>query len=233
VSRLDIAQRELRSTVRCQGFVQGRVHGATVATNQRRRSVEERRAQLVDAAIAVLAEEGIAAATTRRITERAGVALGAFHYAFESKDELLQAVIERFSDEIEQLVIEAADGPVDDLAAFAERVVDAYWASIERTPDLQLAQYELTVYALRDPKLRALAELQYERFVRAVTRVIERVPELADGAAREHLARYLSATMDGLILHYIVQRDEAAARVRLALYVRAIPTLVESVREQA
>jgi AcrR family transcriptional regulator len=65
-----------------------------------RRTVDERRAELVDATLGILASEGLGAATTRRITEEAGLALGAFHYAFRSKDELLRAVIERLMAQI-------------------------------------------------------------------------------------------------------------------------------------
>jgi len=60
-----------------------------------RRSAEQRREQLLDAAVAVIAEHGLERATTRAITDRAGLALGAFHYVFDSKDELLEAVAER------------------------------------------------------------------------------------------------------------------------------------------
>lgn len=193
-----------------------------------RRTVEERREQLIDAAISVLAEEGIDATTTRRITDRAGVALGAFHYAFASKDALLRAVIERFSDGIEQVVAEAATGPIDDLSAFARRVIEGYWTFIERTTDLQLAQYELTVHALRDPALRDLAEMQYERIARAVTGVLERFPEIPAGELRDDVARYLAATMDGLILQHVVERDEDASRRRLELYLRSLPSLLEA-----
>src|SRR5690606_15625560 len=57
-----------------------------------RRSVEERRAQLVQAATEVISRDGLGRATTRRITDHADLALGAFHYAFRSKEELLGAV---------------------------------------------------------------------------------------------------------------------------------------------
>jgi TetR/AcrR family transcriptional regulator, regulator of biofilm formation and stress response len=211
-------------------FHGGRLHGAVVPENSRRHTVDQRRAQLVDAAIAVLVEEGIAAATTRRITDRAGVALGAFHYAFESKDALVEAVMARFSDTIEGVVAGAAEGPVEDLHSVASRVLDAYWTFVEGTRDLQLAQYELTVHALRDERLRGLVDAHYARMTAAVAAVLEQLPDVGPGPDTDELARHLVATMDGLVLQLVVQRDEPEARRRLALYLRALPTLVDAMR---
>ena len=55
---------------------------------------EERRQRIVEAAIEVIAAEGLAGATTRRIAERADAPLGALHYCFRNKDELMQVVAE-------------------------------------------------------------------------------------------------------------------------------------------
>lgn len=194
-----------------------------------RRSVDERREQLIDAAIDVLATDGLAGTTTRRITEHAGVALGAFHYAFRSKDDLLRAVIERFSAGITAVLDQAAAEPFDTVEVLTERVIRGYWAFVEETPQLQLAQYELTLYALRNPDLRELGELQYTRMSDAVMSVLGRVPGLVEGQEREDLARYLAATMDGLILQHVVQRDDVAARRRLELYLRSMPGLIDAV----
>ena len=58
-----------------------------------RMSADERRAQLVEAAIAVMTRDGITKATTRAIVGEAGVPLGVFHYCFDSKAALLERVV--------------------------------------------------------------------------------------------------------------------------------------------
>src|SRR5580765_4309456 len=52
-----------------------------------------RRKQLVEAAIAVIHEEGFANATVARIARRAGVSSGIVHHYFADKDDLLFATM--------------------------------------------------------------------------------------------------------------------------------------------
>ena len=59
-----------------------------------------RRQELMDAAVRVFAEKGIARTTVSDITEAAGVAKGTFYLYFTSKEQLLGALKERFVDEI-------------------------------------------------------------------------------------------------------------------------------------
>ncbi len=204
-----------------------------MGTQQERRSVEERREQLIDAAINVLASEGIGAATTRRITDEAGLALGAFHYAFTSKDDLLHAVIERFSSGIETVLQHAIVDPQAPLEGLGDQLIRGYWSFIEETPELQLAQYEVAVHALRDEALRPLAELQYQRMADAVEQVLQDHPQVPDGQARRDVASYLAAVMDGLILYRVVERDPVAAARRLEVFIATLPALIEHTRRGA
>jgi AcrR family transcriptional regulator len=193
-----------------------------------RRSVEERRDQLVDAAIEVLAAEGLTKATTRRITDHAGLALGAFHYAFRSKDDLLQAVIERIATRVEHTLAEAVTEPKRGVEQALKAMVEGFWSLVESTPDLQLAQYELTVHALRDAGLKPLAVQQYERYVSAVSDQLADVPDAPDGQEREDLARFLVAALDGLVLQSFLHDDPSAARRRLDLQLQCLSGVVPS-----
>jgi AcrR family transcriptional regulator len=191
----------------------------TTTFQRGRRSVDERREELIDATLRILATEGLPAATTRRITEEAGLALGAFHYAFRSKDELLRAVIERYTAKVAGS-IEGIDGvPRTDLPSAVEGVVRGLWSYAETYPDELLAQYELVVHALRDPELRDLASYQYDALQRLVVEALDGVPGAPAGSDLEELARFLVATIDGLILCHCIQGDLEAARRRLEVCV--------------
>jgi AcrR family transcriptional regulator len=59
-----------------------------------------RRADLLDAAQAIVAQRGAAALTVGEVTTRAGVAKGTFYLQFKTKDDVLVALRERIGSEI-------------------------------------------------------------------------------------------------------------------------------------
>jgi len=61
----------------------------------RRHQAEQRRLQLIDTALAVFAEKGVDGATVKDLSQAAGVAQGLLYHYFRSKDELLEAALER------------------------------------------------------------------------------------------------------------------------------------------
>ncbi len=77
---------------------------------------EATKAALLDAARELFAAEGIEAASLRAIQRRAGVAAGTLQYHFESKDELLEALVAREHAGINRKVVARAA----ELAARAE-----------------------------------------------------------------------------------------------------------------
>lgn len=56
------------------------------------------RARILDALYAVMSSSGTAAASVSEIAEAAGIARGALHYYFESKDEIVAALMRRLGD---------------------------------------------------------------------------------------------------------------------------------------
>jgi len=65
-------------------------------TLPRTKPPEERRADLMDAALRLFLEQGVATTTIEQITEGASVAKGTFYLHFSSKDDVLIALRERF-----------------------------------------------------------------------------------------------------------------------------------------
>ncbi len=96
---------------------QARTRGRSSPPGPRRpqqRSVETRE-RLVEAALALFAARGFEGATTRAIAERAGVALAALPYHFETKDALWRAAADRLFDRLRRSFEgwARAVGPVD------------------------------------------------------------------------------------------------------------------------
>jgi len=62
-------------------------------------SRDGQRARILDALFAVISSSGVGRASVTEIAEAAGVARGALHYYFDSKDEVLGALMRRLGDE--------------------------------------------------------------------------------------------------------------------------------------
>ncbi len=178
----------------------------------------ERRAALAQAALTVIARDGLAAATTRAIVAEAGMPLASFHYAVTSRDELLRDVVE--------LVVAAEGVAVAELLAHATTPRDAiaaaltgYLDHVRTDPGFEQAMFELTQYALRTPALADLPAYQYARYHALASELLE------TGAAALHiewsipvpdLARMLVTVTDGLTLAWLADRDDAAAARSIA-----------------
>ncbi|MEU6256846.1 TetR/AcrR family transcriptional regulator [Streptomyces sp. NPDC047043] len=133
--------------------------------SRRRRSQRATSEELVEAAIRVIGREGVAAATTRKIAEEAGVPQGTVHYWFADKNELLQDVVRSIVERLEKSV---ATGDLPDGGTTAEDLrvgLSAAWAVVAGDePGVQLGYYELTALALRNPSMRELARHQYRSY---------------------------------------------------------------------
>lgn len=90
------------------------------------------RARALDAAAALIAESGLAAATLEAIANRADCAVHSLYMAFGSRDELLRVVFERHSPipDFE----DALDTDTDDLTATVRRLYQALAAGLGREP---------------------------------------------------------------------------------------------------
>ncbi|WP_405875945.1 MULTISPECIES: TetR/AcrR family transcriptional regulator [unclassified Streptomyces] len=172
----------------------------------------ERRRQLTEAAIRAMARDGVAKTTTRSIAAEAGVSLSVFHYCFDSKQALVEAVITTLTDHSVEVVKEALR-PRATLVETVRAGFQAYWDHVRAHPDEHMLTYELTQYALREPGFEHLARRQYELYGAAYAELIDQLRRnmnLQLAVPATVLARYLAAMTDGLTLNYLVLGDESA-----------------------
>ncbi|HEY0260025.1 MAG TPA: TetR family transcriptional regulator [Lacisediminihabitans sp.] len=197
--------------------------------------LEERRRALISAAVRVVSREGVAAATTRAIVLEAGMPLGAFHYVFDSRDELLAAVIDAVTEE-ERLAAEAVLGRDttrppqlnDVLSAGLDRYIDLLVAD----PTREQALFELSLYSLRNEALAGMAPRQYEIYYRSVRRSLE----LAASACRhrwdtpvDRVAHHLVVALDGVTTTWLADRNTAAARDTALFVADSVARLARSI----
>lgn len=96
--------------------------------------------KIEQAAVSLFIEEGIDAATTRQIAERAGVSEGALYRHYKGKEELAEALFMSFHDRMSRLLIDAALNG-NNLKTRVQSVVTAYC-------ELADTEWELCCYHL-------------------------------------------------------------------------------------
>jgi AcrR family transcriptional regulator len=196
-----------------------------------RLSRQERKAQtrerLLDAAAQVFAERGFEAASLDEVAAAAGYTKGAVYSNFDSKTDLVIALIERrIETQSAQYAQRFGGRDADDIAAQLLEPVD-------RIPDSEkrflVLAVEFWLHAMRDERARALIADQYERarsFVASflVESGYERMVEEPRLAPRD-MAIVIEALGTGLAMQALLDPE----RVRLGLEAEVIARLLKRV----
>ena len=178
----------------------------------------ERRSALVHAALRVVAERGVTAATTRAIVAEAGMSLASFHYAFSSRDELMAELIRYVVSQEEVAILGGGvwqDLPVGGtIRDYVYTGLRGYVDLLRRDPLREKAMFELTQYALRSPGMTFLAQEQYDHYFALAATALEHAADLTGcqwDRPTEDVARLLVALTDGLTIAWLVNKDDTAA----------------------
>lgn len=136
---------------------------------RRKPNPEQRRRELCDAAIELLAEEGARGLTHLRVDRRAGVPDGTTSFYFQTRSALLRGAAERVisldvADFTAALGAEA--GTDDDTGSLLSRLAgQAMRTAIEPERSRARARFELFMVAARDPELGVLFKTLMDRFI--------------------------------------------------------------------
>lgn len=192
-------------------------------------TIAERKAEIIAATIRVLARDGIGETTTRKIAAEADVNQATLRYYFGSKDELLFAVLQEMM-RLTGEIAHAAMPETGDLRKAIAGSLRAFWQHVEEQPELQIIQYELTLYALRHPESAWLAKQQYDGYSAVVEALFQQGFEMAGQTCSiplAALARFVVGGLDGLILQFISDRNTERARQDLDHLIAAVIMLAE------
>ncbi|MFJ9418510.1 TetR/AcrR family transcriptional regulator [Streptomyces sp. NPDC101227] len=167
-----------------------------------------RRQRIIDAAISVVGERGIAGLSHRAVAAAADVPLGSTTYHFRTLDDLLVAALEQVDREwmagFAQWV--ASIDPAVPLAEEVTRYVGDVLGGDRARVELE---YELYLAALRRPAVRPIAAACLDEMARLLG---QRIGDLAT-------ARAVVAFADGLVLQHLLTGtpfEPAALRAGLA-----------------
>jgi AcrR family transcriptional regulator len=162
-------------------------------TGSARASSEERRDQLIDAAVKEFAANGFHATSTTAIAKRAGISQPYVYALFPSKRDLFLAAYERVGERIRDAFAEAArglDAPADRLEAMGH----AYMGFLERRDEIMF-QHQANA-AAGDPGLREPLRREFMGLIDDVGRL--------SGAPAEDVQNFMAK---GMLLNVIAALD--------------------------
>jgi DNA-binding transcriptional regulator YbjK len=175
------------------------------------------RERALDAAVALVGDEGIRALTHARVDERAGLPRGSTSNWFRTRDALVAGVITRLAEQ------ERADFAAGEASAIEtpDQLIDALSGAIATQTGpfaaRTRARYALFIEGAGDADLLAPLLAQRAVFVAFTVDLLTAVGARSPEAA----ARTLMAAGDGLVLHRITIDPDAEIRPVIARAVRA------------
>ena len=156
-----------------------------------------RRAALLDAAVEVIAEQGVAGVTHRSIAARAGMSTSTTSYFFSSLAQLVAAALhvggERIVQRVDAVTASVAGAELGPQEAI-DRFVDAVLSEPE--PDT-VAQFEIYLECRRRPQLQPTAH----RIMASIEGGAEASLSALGIARADERAPMVVALLDGLALH--------------------------------
>ena len=172
--------------------------------NRRKPNPDQRRRELCDAAIQLLADDGAKGLSHLKVDSRAGVPDGTTSFYFRTRSALLHAVAERVV-ELDLATLQAvADSAGFEAGASASTLAKVVIQTAEE-PQLTRtkARYELTMQATRDPAMAAILERATQAFTKLhhdiVVRLLPHGAEL-DPAVVDDLTNITLTFINGLLL---------------------------------
>jgi TetR/AcrR family transcriptional regulator, regulator of biofilm formation and stress response len=185
--------------------------GEPEKTRPIRRHDPDRKTRIVDAAIDVIAEFGVAGTTHRRIAAAADVPLGSLTYHFTGLSDLLALAFRRHAERMSK-VYESHFRAVRTPAQFIDAVTDLIAGAAGADAHDWAVAYELYLAALRDPALRTITE----SWMRTSRAVLERFVDPTT-------ARGVDALIEGLVMHRTLATTAGLSRADLrSLVVRVV-----------
>ena len=186
--------------------------------------VEQRRQQILDATHRVTLQRGLHDVRISDVADELGVSTGLIHYHFDTRDELLEAMLRESAAE-EVAALRRALVTLESPEARLDRLIEEYLPSARRDHSWML-WIDVWGEALRDHNIRRISEDLDGAWVEVLTEVI------ADGVAAGAFkcsdpvesAWRLSALLDGLGLQVVLHHG-TMTRAQMRHHVRRAAAL--------
>ncbi len=174
---------------------------------------QDRRTQILDAAILCFAERGFHVASMHDISAQAGISVGLIYRYFENKEAVIAAMAERHKGQIHDLLEQAAQAPT-----LLESLEILFTAHCCEEPKLQSAfVVDLYAEASRNAKIAELVLDVVDTAMSGVTDLIARSPEAqaaGSGLAPHEISELIFAVARGMLMRDVLQPVEMTAAER-------------------
>ena len=195
-----------RGAIDSDSLASSTIRGPRPARGAGYKKSEESRRQVLDAAIATLAARGLAGTSIQDIADAAGLSKGAVHYHFESKDELLERVLDRCCESIEARVRTAFDQEGSPMDRVRRAIFEMWVVRRDGIPEMRVLS-ELHTMARQNEPIRAAFALALRK---AREQIVETgLNRLIEMGLRPRVSlsiapRLILATLDGLSLQHSI-----------------------------
>jgi AcrR family transcriptional regulator len=165
---------------------------------------EDRKRQLIDATVRVVAQHGVSKASTRQIAKEAGTNLATLHYVFGTKEELFASVMLEQLDFSEGMNFAAVAPPKSGLRRAIRVMLEGFRAAVVDRPAVALAQYEMLFWALRSAESNHLAKHVYTLYLDTMAANFAEAATTRERTLDTRaLARYVFMVVDGFYLQQL------------------------------
>jgi AcrR family transcriptional regulator len=159
----------------------------------------QRRAKLIEAAIAVYGENGYRHSGVKQVCERAGLTQRYFYESFSHSDELLIACYEQINRELIEEFVRARDGAGDDRKARSKAMLLAYFQALQAQPNAA------NVFLVDIRGISPAVDKAIEQSLTEFSRNIARSLLLSDTPANEFLQAGVLGGIIHIALHWIAK----------------------------
>ncbi|HHW2097089.1 TPA: TetR/AcrR family transcriptional regulator [Pseudomonas aeruginosa] len=174
-----------------------------------------KRAELLAAAIEVIAQDGYTGASMRRVAQHAGCTTGAVTYYFANKEEMVSAVAQSLFDQFDTML--EAHREALDIAT----VIKQWLLGFNRDESNSwIAWLQLLNHARHEPAFAGIIKHRYARFRQVFSTALEegqRLGKIRDDIPADLLADQISAISDGWMMMWPIEPERFSAERVTAL----------------
>lgn len=193
---------------------------------------EEKRTELIKAVIEVIAREGYAGSSLRKVAQHAGCTTGTVTYYFANKEEMVTAAAQSLFDDFDRLLDFSQEG-------INVRDIIEHWLNWTKAdePDSWLALFQLLAHARHERAFANVLEQRYFRFREHFASFLAKGQvegTIRDDINADLLADQISAMGDGWMMSQPIEPERFNSKRKQALLDAVIilvsPTPLKSIK---